>query len=89
MKGPDGKEIYLYYYSDIYNLLYFINNYKEYNDIKSCLYNSGKEGEYAPENLKNCYEAYFFPDNDTYVCHYCIYNYILDENTHKKKKKII
>ena len=44
--------------------------------------NSGEGGEYAPENLKYCHYAYYYPNNDTFQCMYCDYGYILDLYTH-------
>ena len=65
----------------------FINYFLESNKIKACLNNSGEGGEYAPENLKNCRKAYYFPENDTSICIDCKnkndedeIEYILDNN---------
>ena len=66
----------------------FFNYFRDYNDIKMCLNNSGEGGEYAPVNLKNCKEAYYYPENNTYVCIYCIKYYILDEVTNLCKRDI-
>ena len=49
-----------------FDLLGF-DDFGENNKIKPCLNNSGEGGEYAPENLKSCEEAYYYPDNNTYV----------------------
>ena len=72
-----------------YNYKYFINYFIESNKLKSCLNNSGDGGEYAPENLKYCKKAYYFPENDTSICIECIEGhdededeYYLDINSH-------
>ena len=73
-------EFYLDHWNDRY--IDFINNFGESSKINSCLNNSGEGGEYAPENLKNCKEAYYFPENNTYDCIRCISNYYLTNDSH-------
>ena len=74
------------------------NYYNEYfeifgedSNIKACLSNSGYGGEYSPINLKNCMKAYYFPENNTYICFSCIYGYYLDNDQlcHKEEKSCI
>ena len=66
-------------YNDYIN---FFNNYGELLGVKSCLNNSGEGGEYAPEKLKYCKEAYYFPENETYSCIRCKSDYSLNNITH-------
>ena len=76
----EGIEFYIKNFSyNIYND--FIDNFGESNKIKSCLSNSGEGDEYAPENLKFCKEAYFYPGNNTYLCIRCINQYTLYNGT--------
>ena len=59
-----------------------IQTYGENITYKSCLNNSGLENdEFSPKNLKKCQEAYYIPENDTYICDRCINNYNLDNVT--------
>ena len=60
----------------------FINDFEGSNYIKTCLNNSGEGGENAPENLKHCKNAYYYPDNKTYTCYSCEIYYYLNRNTH-------
>ena len=60
----------------------FIEYFKDNNQIKACLRNSGEGGDYAPANLKNCHYAYYFPENNTYDCISCFYGYTLETITH-------
>ena len=80
LKLKEGKEFYIgnFDYS-IYNE--FIDEFGENNKIMICLNNSGEGGEYAPENLKSCEEAYYYPDNNTYECIRCTYDYFLSNIT--------
>ena len=72
--------------STYYTLL---QTYGENITIKSCLSNSGLDkDEYSPKNLKKCKEAYYIPDNDTYICDRCINNYTLDNVTNLCIKNI-
>ena len=64
----------------------FIDNFGDSNNIKACLKNTGEGGEYAPKHLKNCLEAYFYPDNNTYICIKCLTDYSLDNNNLCKDK---
>ena len=50
------------------------------NEHKTCLYNSGKGEENSPYSLRNCKEAYYFSNNNTYICKKCLNNYILSYN---------
>ena len=78
--NADNTKIYIdNFYYDNFNK--FLDNFGEANNISACLNNSGEGGEYAPENLKNCEEAYYYPDNNTYICIKCLYNYFLDNIT--------
>ena len=61
---------------------YFIEQYGENDKYKTLLEYSGKGDETSPINLKNCETAYYFPDNDSYICRSCRYPYTLDNNTH-------
>ena len=74
--------------SNNYDYINYFNNYGESKIIKSCLNNSGEGGEYAPENLKYCKEAYYYPNNNTYECIRCLYDYSLNNNTHICNKTI-
>ena len=78
------KENYEFSINSLYNdnLNLFKNYLGETNKIKACLNNSGEGGEYAPQNLKYCRKAYYYPNNNTYQCEYCDYDYIMDEDTH-------
>ena len=58
----------------------FIENFGENNNIKACLSNSGEGGEYAPEILKHCKYAYYYPKNNTYECDKCQSGYKLKDN---------
>ena len=68
-------------YTYHYNYTRFITFFGENNNIKSCLNNSGDGGDYSPDNLKYCRQAYYYLDNNTYMCINCINNYILDNAT--------
>ena len=50
------------------------------NEHKTCLYNNGKGEENSPYSLRNCKEAYYFSNNNTYICKKCLNNYILSYN---------
>ena len=62
------------------NYISFIDYFKEFDKIKSCLNNLGEGGEFSPKDLKNCKKAYYFPDNDTYICKSCLREYILSND---------
>ena len=47
------------------------------NKYKACLNNEGKGDEYSPFNLRYCKEAYFYQDNNSYICRKCLNNYNL------------
>ena len=66
------------YYDNTIDLIYL---YGETNEIKFCLNNLGEGDEYSPINLKYCKEAYYYPDNGTYVCIWCLNGYSLDFET--------
>ena len=66
------------YYDNTIELIYL---YGEINEIKFCLNNLGEGDEYSPINLKYCKEAYYYPDNGTYVCIWCLNGYSLDFET--------
>ena len=61
---------------------YFIDQYGENDKYKTLLKYSGKGDETSPVNLKNCEKAYYIPDNDSYICQSCRYDYTLDNKTH-------
>jgi len=63
-------------------LNYFINQYGENDKYKMLLDYYGNGNETSPINLKNCDKAYYFPDNNSYICTDCRYGYTLDNNTH-------
>ena len=64
---------------DDYNI--FIDIIKSSDKIKVCLNNSGEGGEYSPENLKGCQEAFYFPENNSYICRYCFTGYSMNDET--------
>ena len=59
------------------------------NEIPVCLSNLGEGGQYSPENLINCNEAYYHPETQTFICKRCrSFSYSLDEKTHLCKGNI-
>ena len=70
-----------------YNYNDFFQYFRDNNKLKACLNNSGIKGDYSPENLKHCSQAYYFLDNETYSCITCLSSYILDDKTHLCQEK--
>ena len=68
---------------EYYNYNNFIEYFKDSDKIKACLNNLGIKNDYSPDNLKYCKDAYYFPDNNSYVCINCYSSeYTLDDITH-------
>ena len=71
---------YLYSYSSYLSRInIFFDFFKGSDKIKTCLKNTGEGDAYAPKNLENCQQAYYFPENDTYSCDICITGYKLNK----------
>ena len=74
-----------YLYSLDYSTYIEISDYlKDSDDIFVCMSNSGEGDKYSPVNLKNCYYAYYFPENKTYSCTSCSTS--LDKQTNTCKE---
>ena len=52
---------------------------KDSDDIFVCMNNKGEGKVYSPTNLKNCNEAYYYPETKAYFCELCNYPYALDK----------
>ena len=66
---------------DYNNYNIFIDYFKNSDKIKVCLNNSGEGGEFSPDNLKGCEEAYYFPENNTYICKSSFNEYTKNDET--------
>ena len=69
----------------------FSNFTNKIGDKKACLSNSGLGGENAPKNLKYCKEAYFYFENNSYICSKCLNDYTFSTKSqicHKNNQNI-
>ena len=76
---PQCNQLYIGNFGYNYeNYIYYF--FKSYN-IKACLNNSGVGDENSPTNLKYCKDAYYYLENNTYICSSCYEGYKLNKSS--------